>query len=117
MDEPGAWTYVATADDRVIGFALGFPGDGVKDSGRESDAEYLSLLFVEPNQWGKRIASRLMDVVIERAQRDGKHELALWTRDDDNEHARGVYEHRGFALSGLRRVSRHGRQVHYQLEL
>lgn len=117
MAVSGTWTYVAADGERLAGFALGFPGDGTGEVGTEAAAEYLSLLMVEPEYWGRRIASRLLDLAAERARAAGRSRLTLWTRDLDNEHARGAYEHKGFRLTGLARGSHYGRQVHYCREL
>lgn len=119
MSMPDVWTYVAihSESERVAGFALGYPDTSQGTPATTAETEYLSFLMVEPDCWGMGIASRLLDLAADRARHDGRRRLALWTRDENNHHARGVYEHKGFALTGLARESRHGRQIEYQLDL
>lgn len=119
MDRPNAWAYVAVDDNEVAGFALalGYPRTDESTSATMADTEYLSLLTVEPNSWGKGIASGLLDLVAERARNSGRSRLTLRTRDADNNHARSIYEHKGFVLTGATKDSQYDRQVEYQLDL
>lgn len=117
MSTPNAWAYVATNDDKVVGFALGYPCADEKSSPGVFRNEYLSLLMVEPSSWNKGIASRLLAVVAERARMTGRNFLTLRTRDEDNDRTRRVYEHKGFRLTGVTKDSEYGQQVEYQLEL
>lgn len=117
MDKPNTWAYVAVENDQVIGLALGYPHIDENISPTTADTEYLSLLMIEPNSWGKGIASRLLELVIDRARVAGRSRLTLRTRDEDNDHARSVYEHKGFGLTGATKESQYGRQVEYQLDL
>lgn len=117
MARPGAWTYVAVENDQVAGLALGYPRPEEGASPTAEDTEYLSLLMVEPNSWGKGIASRLLDLVAEKARAAGRSRLTLRTREADNDHARSVYEHKGFAFTGVTKDSPYGLQVEYQLDL
>lgn len=117
MNRPHAWTYVATKEDEIAGVALGYPRIDEDVPAADAETEYLSLLMVEPNAWGQGIASRLLDLVAERARNAGRSKLALWTRGDDNEHARVFYEHKGFVFTEQTRLSKHGQQVEYQLTL
>lgn len=117
MDKPSAWTYVAVENGQVAGLALGYPRTDEDTSPLAADTEYLSLLMVEPNAWGKGIASRLLDLVAERACIAGRSHLALRTRNEDNDHARSVYEHKGFVLTGVTKDSPYGLQVEYRLDL
>lgn len=117
MGRPNAWAYVAVDDNEVAGFALGYPRTNERTSPATADTEYLSLLMIEPNYWGRGIASRLLDLIAERARNVGRSHLTLRTRDVDNDHARSVYEHKGFVLTGATKDSQFGRQVEYQLDL
>ena len=116
LAKPGAWMQVAQIGQTVVGVALGYPKPETDNEPSET-TEYLSMLFVDPGHWGKRIAGTLLDAVAASAKESNKQHLSLWTRHDDNEHARSVYEHKGFALTGLTRTSFHGRQIEYVLDL
>ena len=115
--DPGRWAYVAADGERVVGIGLGYPGNGETDPATEERAAYLSHLMVDPEYWGRRIAGRLLDIVAERARQAGKDHLTLWTREKDNAHARGMYEHKGYILTDFTRESQYGDQVHYKLAL
>jgi GNAT superfamily N-acetyltransferase len=117
MSRPNAWTYVAVNEGGLVGVALGYPRANEGAPSRTVDTEYLSLLMVEPDSWGKGIASRLLDLVAERARLAGRSYLTLRTRDESNGRARSVYEHKGFSLTGVTKDSQYGRQVEYQLDL
>lgn len=116
MNRPHAWTYVAI-DEEVAGFALGYPRISENISATTANIECLSLLMVEPGAWGRGIASRLLDLVADQSRQAGRSRLTLWTRDNDNDHARAVYEHKGFVPTGLARERKYGSQVEYQLDL
>ena len=114
---PDAWLYVATDDQNVVGFDFGYPSFGEGQADTTPDTDYLSLLMVEPKYWGRRIASRLLDIVANQARESGRRHITLWTREADNAHARDVYQHKGFVLTNLARDSQYGCQVQYQLDL
>ena len=117
MDRANVWTYVAADGEEIAGFALGHPRTEEEQPATDTDTEHLSFLMIEPDYWGRHIASRLLDLVADRARIAGRSRLTLWTRHEDNTHARNVYEHKGFALTRLTRDSPYGQQVHYQLDL
>jgi GNAT superfamily N-acetyltransferase len=117
MDRSHAWAYVALEDTQIAGFALGYPRTDETTPATAADTEYLSLLMIEPNSWGKGIAGRLLDTVVECAYTAGRKHVTLRTRSADNQRARGVYEHRGFILTGVTKESSYGRQVEYRLDL
>ncbi len=117
-NKTGAWTDVALLEGKIAGISLGYPTSETTDlSGVYPSAEYISLLMVEPEHWGKRIASLLLDRAAERARHGNKHQLVLLTRETDNGHARQFYEHKGYTQTGNTRPSKYGRQVLYLLNL
>ena len=107
LDKPNTWVYIAIDQKRIAGLALGHSiGVGT---------QYLSLLMVEPDYWGKGIASKLINLIVDGST--GKEQLTLWTRIDDNDHARAVYEHKGFMPTGQTRLSKYGEQMEYRRNL
>jgi GNAT superfamily N-acetyltransferase len=117
LARPGAWIDIARADDKVVGFALGYPSAEADGIPADDDTEYLSLLFVDPDYWGRRIASRLLDSAAERVRTDDKRRIMLWTRKNGNAHARRFYEHKGYMPTGMTRSSKHGEQILYLLDV
>lgn len=116
MLRAGAWADIAVLDDNLAGICLGYPVTEARDLPPQyANGEYISLLMVEPEYWGRRIASNLLDRAAERTRRRGKRQLLLLTKQDDNSHARSIYEHKGFTLTGDTRPSKYGQQVLYLL--
>lgn len=110
-----AYTHIAAHGRRIVGFALSHPL--VDGEGGAVDTDHLALLMIDPDYWGRRIASRLLDFTVQRARDRGMHSLTLWTRATDNARAQEVYVHKGFVLTGNQKVNGQGKQVQYQLDL
>ncbi|HSH56109.1 MAG TPA: GNAT family N-acetyltransferase [Candidatus Limnocylindrales bacterium] len=119
MHKEGAWTNVAADHDRIAGFMSGYPYSEGENAPVDRTKEYLSLLMIEPDYWGRGIASRLLDIAASRARQAEKQQLLLWTRANENARARSVYEHKGYVATGRTRVSQHGYglQVQYAVDL
>jgi GNAT superfamily N-acetyltransferase len=64
---------------------------------REGEAE-LRRLYVIPERWGQGVGSRLLDAVLQRAQRAGATTASLSVLEKNNQ-ARTFYEHRGWRLA------------------
>jgi ribosomal protein S18 acetylase RimI-like enzyme len=75
--------------------------------------------MIEPNYWGRGIGGMLLDIAANSARQADKQQLLLWTRAEDNERARGLYERKGYSLTERTRISQHGHglQVQYALDL
>lgn len=117
MERIAAWTCVAACGEKIVGFALSHPLLDTKYADVDSDTEHLSFLMVDPDYWGQRVGSRLLDITAEHARENAKRRVTLWTREPDNARARSVYEHKGFTLTGVHRTTENGPQVQYQLDL
>jgi GNAT superfamily N-acetyltransferase len=117
LDRIGAKAHVAVYDGETVGFVLSHPLVELEKTVENTDTQHLALLMVDPEHWGKRIASKLIDQTMEQARQSGKHYVTLWTNELDNERARAVYEHKGFKLTGAHKVGQEGKQVHYQADL
>lgn len=117
MNRIEAQVNVATLGEKIVGFSLTHLLVDSEHSISNSDTQHLSLLMVDPDYWGRRVASRLLDIAAEQARNSGRRHLTLWTRVANNSRARTVYAHKGFILTGIERTSEYGDQVQYQLDL
>jgi GNAT superfamily N-acetyltransferase len=117
MSRIDARTQGAIYGRKIIGFAISHPLIDPENYSEDTDTEHLSLLMIDPDYWGRRIASRLLDITVKHALDTGRSHLTLWTRERDNRRAQAVYEHKGFSLTGIPKTTKDGRQVHYQLDL
>lgn len=78
--------FLARQDKRALGFALVAP--------RAHTLEVF-YLAVDPDAWGRDIASQLLQAVEAHARAVRRRTLELWVIDD-NERATGVYEKMGW---------------------
>ncbi|MEM6998136.1 MAG: N-acetyltransferase [Patescibacteria group bacterium] len=115
LSDPKAWADVALRGCEVAGFILGYPR--ILEGSESPDAEYISLLAVDPRFMGQGAASYLMQLAVKRAQQVEREKIVLWTARDSNEHAQSVYKHLGFTLSGMDRDSDFGPQVEFHRQL
>jgi ribosomal protein S18 acetylase RimI-like enzyme len=118
---PGAVVVVAVDDERpgdggpgggpVVGMALAEPGRADDGTGPDlADLAHVSMVFVDPARWGRRIGELLLAEVAATA---GRRRLSLWT-GAGNERARRLYRRAGFAPTG--RVREHGGETIIHLE-
>jgi GNAT superfamily N-acetyltransferase len=117
LDRIGASAQIAVINDNIVGFALFHPLVEADKTIKNTDTIHLALLMVDPEHWGKRIASKLIDLIANQAKRAGRRYITLWTNEHNNERARALYEHKGFQKTGKSKTGKEGQQVHYQLEL
>jgi GNAT superfamily N-acetyltransferase len=117
MNRIEAITRVATWGQNIIGFAISHPLIETESSSDDIDTEHLSLLMIDPDYWGRRVASVLLNMTIDHARDIGRSHLTLWTRAEDNDRAQGVYKHKGFSPTGVFKDTDHGTQFHYRLDL
>lgn len=114
INRASAWTYVAACGEKVVGFTL---CHAVMDPESLSpDTEHLSLLMVDPDYWGMRVASQLLDLTVEHARDLNRLRVTLWTQSS-NARARAFYAHKRFIYGSIKRPSAAGWQVQYQLDL
>lgn len=91
----------AVADERaVLGFAQCLLGGGHRPEDLAPDTAYLKSLYVDPEDQGEGVGTRLLEAVLERVQsatRDGTPVTAIELDVlRENEDARGFYDARGF---------------------
>jgi ribosomal protein S18 acetylase RimI-like enzyme len=98
----------------VAGMALAEPGragDGVGDPLPE--LWHVSMVFVDPAHWGRRIGEVLLAGLAALAGPAGARRLGLWT-GAGNERAQRLYRRAGFVPTG--RVREHGGEQIVHLE-
>jgi ribosomal protein S18 acetylase RimI-like enzyme len=100
LTEADALAVVAAEADEVLGMALAEPGRD--DDGAGAALPHLchvSMVFVHPEHWGRRIGQLLLDTVAEHAAQRGQLLLALWT-GESNHRAQRLYRRAGFRPTG-----------------
>ncbi|MEU4603008.1 GNAT family N-acetyltransferase [Kribbella sp. NPDC023972] len=114
LTDPVALPVVAVNRDTVVGMALAEPGRADDGTGPElPDLCHVSMVFVDPAHWGRRIGELLLAEVAEVAVHTGARRLQLWT-GTRNERAQRLYRRAGFVPTG--RVHDHGGEAIIQLE-
>ena len=91
LESPEEEVLLAQAGGDPVGLAAFSPG-------------WLGALHVVPTAWGRGIGSRLHDAAIERRRTAGDEAMHLWVLEE-NFHARGFYERRGWRPDGETRVT------------
>ena len=117
MAQPDAWTRVATNEGQLVGFSLGYPAEHDPTMPNAANAEYVSLLMVEPEYWGRLIGSRLLRLAAGHARNSKRDAVILWTREPDNARAHAFYEHNGYTSTGDTRHKDGELQRQYRLDL
>lgn len=102
--------------DRVIAMALFEPyresrGDGPVDP----YAGHVSMVFVDPQHWGRGIGGELLDALHQGMRARAWRTSSLWTRTN-NERARRLYEGRGYQLAGETQRLRGHEIIRYELQ-
>jgi GNAT superfamily N-acetyltransferase len=100
LAEPDALAVVAVLAGKPVGMALAEPGRAEDGVGAPlPHLCHVSMVFVHPGYWGRRIGRRLLDTVADHAARRGHHVLQLWT-GQANQRAQRLYERVGFRPTG-----------------
>ena len=119
LREVDALVIVARDDDGThAGMALAEPGRSEEGAGPViSDLGHISMVFVDPGEWGRGIGASLMGGMHDRAASKGWSKLSLWTRET-NLRARHLYESRGYEMTGRVQQLRGGdRIIQYETSL
>ncbi len=90
---PGSATFVATADEVVVGFAT------VGASHSEEGAGELYAIYVHPSGWGQGAGRALIERAEESLRSSGFAHALLWVLDG-NERAAGFYRAAGWTRDG-----------------
>jgi ribosomal protein S18 acetylase RimI-like enzyme len=111
LTEPEALAVVAADVDGIVGMALAEPGRD--DDGLGPPLPHLchiSMVFVHPEHWGRRIGQQLLDALAQRAAERGHLVLQLWT-GQDNHPAQRLYQRAGFRPTGRGKLLPTGQPV------
>jgi ribosomal-protein-alanine N-acetyltransferase len=92
LSRPDTRTYLVAEDEGVVGYGGLIAYD---------DEAHIATLGVAPARQGEGIGGRLLDALLEEADR--RSPVVILEVRADNEVAQGLYRHRGFAVVGLRR--------------
>ncbi|MGI5215887.1 N-acetyltransferase family protein [Plantactinospora sp. CA-290183] len=100
LAEPEALALVASVGDEVLGMALAEPGRDQDGHGaRLAELCHISMVFVHPDHWGRRLGLLLLEGITRHATRQGYGHLQVWT-GESNSRAQRLYQRAGFTLSG-----------------
>lgn len=100
LSDANALAVLAIEAGEVVGMALA-------EAGRDDDGVgpllpqlcHISMVFVDPDHWGRRIGRQLLDTVADHAARRGHLVLQLWTAQT-NHRAQRLYQRAGFRPTG-----------------
>jgi ribosomal protein S18 acetylase RimI-like enzyme len=79
-------------------------------------AGHVSMVFVDPERWGRGVGSRLLDALHREMRARDWRTSSLWTRSN-NERARRLYEGRGYSLTDDVKYLRDQEIVRYELQI
>ena len=96
--DPGMTTLVAEDDGKVVGWIRVGPSHDDADSGE------VHGIYVDPDRWGGRIGTGLMEAGLEILRSSGFSTGVLWVLED-NRRARRFYERVGWSSDGTIRHS------------
>ncbi|EIV92076.1 MFS transporter [Frankia sp. QA3] len=97
---PDALLLIACAGTKVLGILLAEPGRGQDGQGPRLDGLcHISMVFVHPDHWGRRVGELLIGYLADQAGSHGYLRLQLWT-GADNDRALRLYRRVGFVPSG-----------------
>jgi GNAT superfamily N-acetyltransferase len=100
LTEPASLVLVAFHGDDPVGMALAEPGRDHDGTGPPlPELCHISMVFVHPHHWGRRIGQQLLDAIAERVAHRGHTCLQLWT-GAANRPAQRLYQRAGFQPSG-----------------
>jgi ribosomal protein S18 acetylase RimI-like enzyme len=100
LTDPDALVLVASVGDEALGMALAEPGRDQDGHGaRLEELCHISMVFVHPDHWGRRMGLLLLEGISEHAHKQGYAHLQVWT-GESNDRAQHLYRRAGFTPSG-----------------
>jgi ribosomal protein S18 acetylase RimI-like enzyme len=101
----------------VVAMALSEPYRECHGAGAvRPHAGHVSMVFVDPERWGRGVGSRLLDALHREMRARDWRTSSLWTRSY-NERARRLYEGRGYSLTDDVKYLRDQEIVRYELQI
>jgi ribosomal protein S18 acetylase RimI-like enzyme len=79
-------------------------------------AGHVSMVFVDPERWGRGVGSRLLDALHREMRARDWRTSSLWTRSN-NVRARRLYEGCGYSLTDDVKYLRAQEIVRYELQI
>jgi ribosomal protein S18 acetylase RimI-like enzyme len=113
-----ACVVVGVQDGNVVAMALAEPVRERHGAGAvRPDAGHVSMVFVDPDYWGRGVGGALVDALHGLMRRRGWRVASLWTRSR-NQRARRLYEGRGYRLTAdVDELQTGDRTVRYEADL
>ncbi|MFF1611605.1 GNAT family N-acetyltransferase [Amycolatopsis sp. NPDC058278] len=100
LTEPTSLVLVAFHAGDPIGMALAEPGCDLDGTGLPlTELCHISMVFVHPHHWGRRVGQQLLEAIARHAAHRGHTCLQLWT-GAANRPAQRLYQRAGFQPSG-----------------
>ncbi len=100
LTEPTSLALVAFHAGDPVGMALAEPGRDHDGTGPPlTELCHISMVFVHPGHWGRRVGQQLLEAIAHHAGHRGHTCLQLWT-GAANRPARRLYQRAGFHPSG-----------------
>jgi GNAT superfamily N-acetyltransferase len=100
LTEPASLVLVAFHGDDPVGMALAEPGRDHDGAGPPlPELCHVSMVFVHPHHWGRRIGQQLLEAIACHVAHRGHTCLQLWT-GAANRPAQRLYQRAGFQPSG-----------------
>lgn len=112
MGLPGSIGVVARVDGNVVGMAIAVPArenDGAGPNGVPG-LIHISMVAVDPRSWGRRLAARVVTVLLDESRQAGFTDAQLWTQVS-NTRATALYGRLGFTRSGRTKVDDYGETI------
>jgi len=117
LADPAASLLVGCDGDVVVAMALAEPFRERDGAGPvRPDAGHVSMVFVDPERWGRGIGTRLLDALHEEMLAREWRTSSVWTRSE-NSRARRLYEGRGYGPTGDGKRLRGEEIVRYELRI
>jgi ribosomal protein S18 acetylase RimI-like enzyme len=117
LADRGAYLLVGSEGGRVVAMALSEPYREQHGTGPiHPHAGHVSMVFVEPERWGRGIGGRLLDALHREMRVRAWKTSSLWTRSN-NARARQLYEGRDYCLTGDIKHLHDQEILRYELQL
>ena len=94
-NNPGT-VWVAEENKKIVGFCS---AGANRDNDRKPETSEIYAIYIDSNNMGKGIGSRLLDQAVEALKQQGFKDATLWVLDT-NKKTRRFYENKGWKVDG-----------------